>query len=376
MALPLLWISILALTLFLKNKHFLSYTALLASAFLLCFARIEGFAFLAATIIIISRDKEAREFIKKKTLQRFLLPIGFFLIAFVFNTIIDINFYREIAKAVLPMVQPAQAKLLGDVADMTLPTFYTWKIFFLYGMLGFFLLGAFSIVKYLREKQFYKLLPFFITFPTFIYLFDSHITPDQPWMLRRYMFSLLPVAIFYSGLLLGEWLEKKPSEKCAKTFKISALAISIILLAGNLPAFIKFLPYSENRNLLQQIGTMSQQFSSSDLILVDQQATLDGWSMMTAPMSEIYGKNAVYFFNTQDLSKLDLKNFSNVYLIAPKSQASYYLNSSIGNRLNLDGSYILNFSKLNTDENSPLETVTFPQKKEMTIQGEIFKISK
>ena len=121
---------------------------------------------------------------------------------------------------------------------------------------------------------------------------------------------------------------------------------------------------------------MSQQFSSSDLILVDQQATLDGWSMMTAPMSEIYGKNAVYFFNTQDLSKLDLKNFSNVYLIAPKSQASYYLNSSIGNRLNLDGSYILNFSKLNTDENSPLETVTFPQKKEMTIQGEIFKISK
>ena len=375
MALPLLWMSILTLMLFLKNQRKLYYAALMATMILLCFTRVEGFAFLAISLIVIYCHEDTRNYVKENLLYRFFLPAGIFLLAFIANAIIDINFYRELAKAILPNIKQPQTQLLGSLNENALPALYTVKILFIYGLLGFFVFGIISIATYTWKKHIYKLVPFFITLPTFIYLFDSHISSDHPWMLRRYMFSLAPVTIFYSGLLIGEWLERKPSEKNAFAVKIFALIISIVLLAGNLPSFVNFLPYSENKNLLEQTKQFSGQFSSNDLVLIDQQATMDGWSMMTGPMSFLYGKNAVYFFNVQDLARLDLNKFSNVYLVAPSSQIPYYTNM-MGPRLTKVNDYSLYFSKLNIQQNSTLESVNFPAKKDFTVDGEIFKISK
>ena len=371
-ALPLVWLTILSLMLFLKNQRKLYYFIFLSSATLLCFARIEGIAFLIASIILISLHKEARLFVKEKSTSRFFLPALVLLIAFMANIYVDIYFYKEILKALLPSVTLPQAKYLGEIKNNVLPNFYTGKIFYLYGLLGFFVIGVLGIIFNFWKKEFYKLVPFFITLPTFVYFFDSQITPDHPWMLRRFMFSLLPVAIFYTGLLLGKWFETKPTEKNANGAKALAVFVGIVLLSMNLPAFLKYVSYSENKSLLAQTQTLSAKFSANDLILIDQQATGDGWSMLGGPMNYLYKKNAVYFFNNQDLAKLDTSAFSNVYLITPDQQVPFYLSSTIGKKLTQVNDYTLNTTRLNIQQGS----VSLPEKKNVTVSGKIFLIKK
>jgi len=373
MALPILWLSILALMLFLKSLRKLHYFVFLASAILLFFTRIEGIAFLAVSIIVISLNKGARKYIKEKPALRLWLPAIFFVAVFIVNIFRDFNFYREIAKALLPMFMVLQTQYLGALKDSEVPAFYIDKLFLIYGMLGFFIIGAIGICICAFKKEFYKLIPFFVVLPSFVYFLDSHITPGHPWMLRRFMFSLLPVGIFYSGLLLGKGLENWKNKKSIAIF--SGIVV-IILLAANLPAFSKYLTFSENKNLLAQTKLLSDNFSSNDLVLIDREATGDNWAMISGPMNFLYGKNAVYFFNTHDLAKLDLGKFDNVYLIAPNKQVPYYLTSDIGSQMTLKDTYKFTFSKLITEQDSSSEIISLPKKKEISINGGIFKITK
>ena len=374
MAVSLLWISVLALMLFLRNLRKLYFVTFLISAFLLAFTRIEGLAFLLIAAIIIISDREAKDYLKESLLSRFFLPIGIFSLLFILNALRDINFYRELFRALISGINiKPQAKILTDMGDLHLPSFYFEKIFSLYGMIGFLIVGIIAILYFFYKRDFYKLIPFFVVLPTFIYLFDSHISHDHPWMLRRFMFSILPAAIFYSGLILGEQFE----DKSRKIKLIFCEIVIILLIAGNLPAFYRFLFFSENKNLLEETQNFSEKFSDNDLVLVDRNASGDGWSMISGPLNSIFGKNSAYFFNTNDLSKLNLQKFNKVYLIVSDRETDYYLNSTIGSRLKISEEYSLSFSRLDSLQDDSLEiTTVLPDKKETTVKGKIFEIEK
>jgi hypothetical protein len=372
MALPLLWVSILTLMLFLKNTRKLYFAVFISSLTLLFFTRIEGIAFLAVSILILFLHKHARKHLIKKPLIRIILPIGIFLAVFIANIIKDFNFYREIAKALFSEISKnPQANNLSSLSNLSSSVFYFEKIFYLYGLLGFFIIGAIGVGFYFYKKDIYKLLPFFIVSPTLIYFFSSQISPDHPWLLRRFMFSLLPAAILYCGLLLGHKFEKKSSP----VWLAASGIIAFVLLAGNLPAFSRYLFFSENKDLLKQTGTFSSNFSSNSLILIDREAAADGWNMISGPMSFLYGKNAVYFFNPQDLEKLQLDKFSNVYLVVSNSQLSRYFSSPIGNRLMTFGSYNFVSLKLNVQQGSLREIISLPAKEKISVSGKVFKIN-
>jgi len=376
MALPLLWLTILSLMLFLRDLRKIYYVVFLIAVGLLFFTRIEGIAFLVVSVGVIFFHKNARKYVQNSLLKRFFLPIGIFVVVFIANLAKDINFYRTIAKTLLPEITLPQAQYLGTMENTVMPIFYTERIFFLYGMLGFFIFGAISIIVFIWRKKIFKLVPFFIILPTFIYFLDAYITMDQPWMLRRFVFSLMPLAIFYSGLFIGQMLEKKFTKK-NKNFLLAISGLVIFtLVMMNLFAFFRYLTFSENKGLLSKTKVLSDKFSDNDLVLIDRGTTTDGWDMISGPMSFLYGKNAVYFFNNNDLAKLDLKRFDKVYLIAPDKQKSFYLNSTIGKRLTVKDDYIFTFSKLNIDQNNPLKKVSFPEKKEIVVTGKIFEITK
>jgi len=376
LALPLVWVTILSLMLFLKNQRKLHYLVFLSSTFLLCFTRIEGIAFLIASIIIISLNKKTKAFVKEQVFSRFFLPALVLFVAFLANTFVDAYFYREIIKALIPNITTPQATYLGEIKNNILPPFYGVKVFYLYGLLGFFAISAISVSYKLWKKEIYKLVPFFLTLPTFVYFFDSQISPDHPWMLRRFAFSLAPVAIFYTGLFLGRLFETPSQEKNSDHAKKIAILIFLMLLAMNLPAFLKYVAYTENQGLLKQTKELSAKFSSNDLILIDQQASGDGWSMLAGPMNYLYGKNAVYFFNNQDLLKLDTSKFSNVYLIASDQKVPFYKNSTLGEKLTEIDEYTLNTMRLDAEKNSTSGNISLPKKKTITVNGKIFKISR
>ncbi|EKE20087.1 MAG: hypothetical protein ACD_8C00056G0012 [uncultured bacterium] len=376
MALMLIWVAILSLMLFLKNFKALPFTVFLLTTGLLCFTRIEGLAFLVTSIVILALNEDARKYIGQKLFLRFFLPVILFSLVFVANAFSDIYFYKEIAKALLPSVSSPKATYLGQIKNNVLPDFYTIKIFCLYGLIGFFFVGGAGMIISFWKKEYHKLIPFFFVAPTFIYLFDSQITPDHPWMLRRFMFSILPIAIYYSGLFFGHLLENRSTDRKHHRSKILSVAIIAILVGMNLPAFSKYFTFSENEGLLTQVQEFGEKFSADDLILIDQKASGDGWSMIAGPMNFLHGKNAVYFFNNHDLTKLDTSKFKNIYLVSPNEQVPLYLSSTIGEKLTPVSDYKFNLTKLNIQPASPLKDLSLPEKLQTEIGGKVFKVTR
>ena len=96
--------------------------------------------------------------------------------------------------------------------------------------------------------------------------------------------------------------------------------VLVVLIASNSVVAWRFFTLSENKDLLPQIERISQRFSADDLILVDRMATGSGYSLISEPLRTIYGKNAVYFFNADDLNYIDQSRYKNIYLIAPSPE--------------------------------------------------------
>ena len=376
LALPLVWLSIFASVSFLKKQTRLNLSLLLASATLLIFTRIEGIAIFAVCLLVIFWKKENRNYLKSILNWKFFVFLTLLFLVFLANTFWDFNFYKEIIKAVLPPITPPQASTLSSVGDLDVSKFYLLKIFYLYGMLSFFVVALLACVSYGLQRKFFKLMPLLIVAPTLIYFFNSHISGDHPWMLRRFAFSILPAAIFFCALAIEDLRKYLKANTDNLIIKILPLLLAILLVAGNLPAFFHFAFFSENQKLLSQTQQLSEKFSAKDLVLIDNQTTGDGWSMLADPMSSLFGKNAVYFFDTNDLSKLDLKTFDNVFLIAPESKIDYYTNSTIGNRLTPTDGYFLSTSRLDLSQENVGLPENFPAEHFVTISGTIFKVSK
>jgi hypothetical protein len=152
--------------------------------------------------------------------------------------------------------------------------------------------------------------------------------------------------------------------------------LALLLLASCLPAFFGYATFSENKNLLKQAEQLSLNFSANDLVLVDKDAAGNGWDMLSEPLSVIYGKNAAYFFNTQDLSRLDLQKFDSIYLIAPEKQLSFYSNSVIGEKIINSKDYTLETTRLKNQLDIPGKALSLPEKENVVVHGKILRLSK
>jgi len=322
LALALVWLGIYFFVLFWDNPK-KSYFILSFLTFgLLIFTRIEGLAFgLVAIILFFLKFKNHHPFrilLDKKIIFLFFSII----ILYALNIFINQQFFISIAKAVIkPFLESSNSSFLPSN-----PFFSIWqimKIFYLYGLLLFFLLGLAGFVFSLREKKVRILIPFLIILPAFIYVIYPNISGDHPWMLRRFMFAIIPASILYSVIFLEKFFRRK----------IIIYAFLALFLAGNSLMLFYFLRSIPNPNLLAQIEKISHNFKKEDLVLIDQKATGENWAMMSGPMSFLYGLQAVYFFNPQDLEKIDLEKFSAVYFIIPNDNLDFYSKNNLINRL-------------------------------------------
>lgn len=341
-----------------KEKSSLYFYSLLAIFGLMVFTRIEGIALLVMLIILISLNKDAREFISAEKIKRFFLPVLFFIAVFVLDLIINFNFFKEIAKAV-------SKDSAGNFETESLLS--ASNIFLIYGMAPYIIFGLMGIIYFIKKRARLELLPFILIVPLFFYLINPHISPDHPWMLRRYIFALLPIFIFYTALWLACYFKRNK-------FFLSWVLIAVFLLL-NFPAFFKYFAFSENENLSEQTKNLSQNFSNDDLVLIDRLASGDGWSMLSGPMNFLYGKNAVYFFNLDDLNKLNLEKFDKIYLIVPDERSDFYKDDGLKDRLVFYKNYQLETSRLEVFKESA-RNVALPKKKIVKIEGKIFEIGK
>ncbi|MDH4330701.1 MAG: hypothetical protein OEV93_04075 [Candidatus Moranbacteria bacterium] len=354
MALALIWIGVFQIVIALKSQKESSRKLFIASSILtmglMIFTRIEGLAFFFMMLVALFVKKETRTTILEHKSKLLILPIISIFVIFIINFFIDIAFYKEMAKA---FIKAESSGISPKIAIL--------QILSTYGILIYLILAIFETFHLLRNKQYFKLAPLFVTLPAFIYILNPQISSDHPWMLRRFLFAIFPALILYSSLLITRISHRK---------HFWAHSLIILIIAFNIPLTINFFTFSENINLLNQTEKISQNFSENDLILIDQDVSGDGWSMISDPMNFMFQKNSIYFFNPSDFDRINKDSFENIYLISPEEKISYYQESSLGEKMKFHRNYSISTTRL---QKSDLHSI--PKKEIITVSGKIFKLN-
>lgn len=366
MALMLLWLSILWIFLFVKDRKPFHYYSFLISAGLLVFTRIEGILFLASGFIVILSLTKKDVFWKEKRKMILLYPAIFLGVIFIINFFQDFYFYKEIGKIVLHFGN-SSSETITACEKLFSPIISEMKTFFNYGISSFLILGTLGIAWFLKKKDWNLLVPFFVALPSFFYLFNPWISSDHPWMLRRFVFSIFPVFFFYSIVFLEKWTRKDIRHR-----EIISYFVLASLAAFNLFLFINYFPFSENKHLKNETENISNNFSGKDLVLVDRLASGDGWSMITGPMNFLFEKNSVYIFNPEDIKKIDRDKFSKIYLVVPEQNIDFYSNSLGKEKMIFIKDYLMETERL--EKPTKYSPYLLPQKESMKIRGSIFEI--
>ena len=365
-ALALLWFGIYEFILFTRNRNRFYLTSSLLSLGLLTFARIEAVAFLIIIFLILLFKYRDWKYILFIVIgEKILVLLASMGLIYIFNVAIDSNFYIALAKGFLkPFASFGQ-----DIQNSTgfLSAFvYIMKIFVAYGIFIYFLFGSLAIIYLLKKRAFKLLIPFLITCPGFIYLINPSISIDHPWMLRRFLFSIIPIAIFYTVWAMDTFTKKR-------TY---FYALTVALIGTNLLIFVPYLTFSPNKNLLPAIQKISENFDANDLVLVDQLATGDGWAMMAGPLNFIYDKQAVYFHNPKDLAKLNLKKWNAVYFIIPDNNLDVYRKNGLLKSLRPIKEYALEVPSLKIlkleKKDAFISDIALPEKQTTTVYGKIY----
>ena len=140
----------------------------------------------------------------------------------------------------------------------------------------------------------------------------------------------------------------------------------------NLFIFVRYFPFSENENLLKQTKSISQNFENDALVLVDKSTSGDGFSMLSGPMNFLYGKNTVYFFNIEDLGKIDRNKFSKIYLVTSDQNAIPYSARIGSDRIISSKNYSIETKRLFTSGEK--QDLNLPEKMDVRVSGKILEI--
>ncbi len=328
LAWTLFLMAIFHLTSFLKKPEQFSWWLTISILIFLLLTRIEGYLIVPMAMLLILLQSKVRSFLTSHIFSTIIPALVLLIIciscAFIFNR----PFFITIGKALFGSGNITSISERPPFFLTSIDSFIrTTEIFWHYSMIPVFILAFFGIVFILAKKQFLQSVPFFLALPTFIYLINPHISADHPWMLRRFAFSIWPISIlfaFFALHFLQQRLHQHFPEKVFFRPIIFAVFSSCLLAVATLPKNLSITLSSENIHLLEDTRRLSETFSTNDLILIDRLASGDPYSMIADPMSTLFHKNAVYFFNPHDLSKIQTSRFDHVYLLAQDASLSHY----------------------------------------------------
>ena len=360
----LLWSSFILYLFFKDTPSKITYFIFLSTISLLLFTRIEGIWFFIIFVSLVLYKSSLRSFIKQDLWWLVFFPITILFVVTCSILIMNMPFFLTLAKA----SSSATSEMINPLNFLDKIT-HLFLIYTLYGLMLPLLFTLIAIFRAFFSKKYRTiLLPIVLVLPLMIYYIFPNISGDHPWMLRRFVFALLPATILISIAFISHIHSNDLLTKTLKYTMISLLCIA------NIPAFASFIFYAENTTLNNQVLQISQKFNDTDLILIDENAAGNGWSMITSPLNSLYHKHAVYFFNPNDLQKIDTKPFDRVMLITSDQNELRYKNILSDNMQYID-EYTFKLNQLNISKEK-LPVLQFPQKEKKVIHGKIYEITK
>lgn len=342
-----LWLTLHFLFRFIEDKSYQNYSLIFIPLLITPFVRVEAIAMIfTLTIILI--------FIESKKLIQPKYQLWPILIGILFSVSIFINtdFFVDTGKSFTQFIvensnssqitNPSALKTKSFLPD-DWKNFYLFKVLFNYNILSFLILGGAVIIALFKKRFYQKLIPFFFLGPSLIYLFDANISLDHPWMLRRFVFAVLPLGVLYSIILF---------ESISFRFFRFSWSLVIILFLYSYLLSSPFSNFGQNQLLFEKTTTLNQEFKQNDLILISRLSTGNGWNLISEPLRNIYQKQAVYFFNPNDLHKINYQQFKNIYLVTSDEQEELELFSQLPKEQVSKHELINQIIKVSKDANS------------------------
>ncbi len=316
-----LWITLFFLLNFTQKPSPQKLFFLFLSLSLLSIIRVEGIFFAFLILISLFFFPLTQKFLREKILFRFFIPSLIFLLFFSLAVFNNIPFYSTVAKAFLETLGFIESSPSQETT-VSLSLLELWKILFLYGIGSLALLGLFSFIFIFFKKNTPKRQSLFLILgilsPGFIYFLIPFISPDHPWMLRRFLFSAIPTLTLIIAYAFFIFIQAKKRKQRMMLYGI----LFILFLSQMIPVFY-FFPISQDSSLLQQTIAFSQNFTQKDIILVDKNVTGNGFVMIPS-LLQMKGVPSAYFFNAEDFNRADFSHFERVFFLVEKDSIDTY----------------------------------------------------
>lgn len=316
----LLWSSLYFLISYLKTKNNNSFSNIYYWMIFIpllptIFVRIEALGIIFALILILTL-KSHKQLQKPNYQTPILLVVLLSVISlFIFSDFFIIALKGLLGSLVSNGAEPNTLRTSSSFIPKNWRDLYLLKLFYSYNLIPLLFFSVLGIWKLIKEKAWTLLTPLFLLGITGLYLIDANISMDHPWMLRRFIFSIIPLAVLYTII----FLQRYPLRR-----KFLHILIISLLIASNILMAVPFITFQQNPNLDKQVAELSQEFNSNDLILISQKSSGNGWSLISEPLRTIHNKQAIYFFNPEDYSKIDKSTFDKIYLIVSKDEIDLY----------------------------------------------------
>lgn len=328
-----------------QDARFLPLAILIS--FLFALTRIEGFVIATLTLSWILYRPHSRALVLALPKHWFIPSLLFFAFLFLRDLFMNLPFYTMIAKAGVKYWN----ELSGVAGSTGTSEPALGPILFSYGLFPIFLLGIAALLFGLMKRRYTLFLPLLVAAPTLIYLINGHISDDHPWLLRRYAFTLFPFFLLATTCLI-----ENISQRVKNDWSSPALTIVFgILFAFQAYPALQTLRSQEQSGLLEQTEYVSTLITERDLLLIDRGASGDPFALIAGPLSSIHNRNAVYFFNPEDYTRMDRSKFDRIYLLTAEDGLGRYAEAFGENLL-------------------PLQTITFSFPRLTTLQSFDFPV--
>jgi len=331
----LFWFIVLLLIYIIKNKDFKYFIFLIPTLITFFFVRGESLLLIIPALFVIfiiifkNRFKINRNSfnIKKFSLLFFvtnLLIIVISLYSFGFYYKNNNAFFEESAKTIkmymlstlgrISSTTVKDLKLANNAHNYSPPVYqdftthatrYVFDVLKAYFLIQFLFLGLISI----RKINLNLIIIVAMSSPFFAFLIYPAITPDNPWMMRKYWMVFIPLTYILFGYFVN-------SNRFNKKVKILIISLLFIIQSSlSLPV----ITFAENRGLIDSLDKLVKKIPDADLI-IDPKTSLAGlyypiWIYYNIPsQTEYLNKN---FENKQNFENM-LSKFNDVYFLTTR----------------------------------------------------------
>ncbi len=301
----LIWFGILAfLKSYLENKTKFLMIAI-ASFGLLLFIRAEGVMifgmFIGVTAFLYLFAKKWR-----RQLISIVVPTAIVLLFFLFYSLKIQPAYNS--QLILTLKKPLDLifglfKTIGPVEKFAQsfdyvidrPTLYIFQVLQAYNLLiplGLGLIMVFWALLRIRRKKknILFLIIFALIFPTFFELINLTIYHDQPWMLRRFLPTIIPFAYLFSSVFL------------IKFVKSARYPLLFLILGVNLIISAPILTFVEFENILQnEVKEIAEVLPDDARIFYERQSS--GRFNLDLPLRFVFNKENIVFKDAIEITE-------------------------------------------------------------------------